>query len=88
MYGSPDPLIAVRQAQRWLRAAKQDQHPAIRVLHANYAVATIDLIRQLWHDQQIQAMTGIDIVALLRAAMLEQDQAAVAIAAQCPAVKL
>ncbi len=44
---------AVRQAKRWILAAEQDRDPRIAFLHASYAVATIDLIRQLWSDADV-----------------------------------
>lgn len=39
----PELLALRRQGERWLFAAKQDQHPVVKLLHLNYAVCTFDL---------------------------------------------
>lgn len=71
----PVPLMktALRQTTRWLFAAKQDANPFVAMLHANYAVGNIDLIRQLWSDAEVVAATGHDITALAKDAAQMQD---------------
>lgn len=81
------PQLAVRQAQRWLLASTQDASPAIKVLHANYAAATIDLMRQLWPDPVIIAETGEDPHRLAQEASQAQDQAQALILRQCPSLR-
>lgn len=68
--------LAVRQAQRWIRAAEQDRDPRIAFLHASYAVATIDLIRQLWSDADVQRITGARMIDLHAQASSLQDRSA------------
>lgn len=81
------PQLAVRQAQRWLVASTQDRSPAIRILHANYAVATIDLLRQLWPDRVVRDATGIDPYSLLQEATKAQDEANRLAMQLCPDLK-
>lgn len=66
--------LAVRQAKRWILAAEQDRDPRIAFLHASYAVATIDLIRQLWSD--VQRITGARMIDLHAQASALQDRSA------------
>lgn len=81
----PDPIkLAIRQTTRWLVASRQDAHPGIAMLHANYAVGNIDLLRQLWTDKEI-AVEGIDINVLAQEAQALQDRAQRQLMAQCEA---
>lgn len=77
---------AIRQIERWLIATKQDRHPAIKMLHANYAVGDLDMLRQMYSDQDIMTATGKDALALLRAASHAQDQAQQELARLCPSL--
>lgn len=77
---------AIRQIERWLIATKQDRHPAIKMLHANYAVGDLDMLRQMYSDQDIMTATGKDSLALLRAATQAQDHAQLELARLCPAL--
>lgn len=77
---------AIRQIERWLIATKQDRHPAIKMLHANYAVGDLDMLRQMYTDQEIMAVTGKDSLALLRIATHAQDQAQQELARLCPSL--
>lgn len=66
---------AIRQIERWIYASKQDTHPGIAMLHANYAVGDIDMLRQMFSDDEIKKFTGKDALNLLREATKLQDQA-------------
>ncbi len=57
---------AIRQTKRWLFAAKQDANPYVAMLHANYAVGNIDLMRQLWSDYELATYGQINVHELLR----------------------
>jgi len=73
---TPEALaLQVRQIHRWLRAARQDLDPAIGFLHASYAVANLDMLRQLASDAEVRAATGADPVRLHTQATRLQDQA-------------
>lgn len=79
--------LAIRQAERWILATQQDKHPAVKNLHADYAVATLDLIRQLWSDRDIQRITGRDPFTLLSTATTLQDESASILRSLCPTIK-
>lgn len=74
--------IQVRQIERWLRAAAQDLDPGIKFLHASYAVANVDMLRQLATDTDVQQATGADPVRLHARASRLQDQAQQALEAR------
>ena len=65
----------MRQIERWLIASKQDKHPAIKLLHANYAVGNIDMLRQMYTDAEIMLITGKDPQKLMTLATQMQDEA-------------
>lgn len=73
---SPDSIKqAVRQIQRWIFAAERDADTKIRLLHANYAVGNIDLLRQMTTDDKIINATGVNPLDLWRRATRAQDAA-------------
>lgn len=75
----------VRQVERWLKAAEQDRDPAVRFLHATYAVGNLDILRQVATDQEIAAaVPGTNPLALLARASGIQDEAAAAIRRRGP----
>lgn len=74
MFHAASITTAIRQTRRWLFAAQQDQHPFVAMLHANYAVGNIDLIRQMWTDADIMHATGQDINSLAKDAAQVQDR--------------
>jgi len=60
----------VRQAVRYLAAARQDEHPVIAALHYAYAVAWFEAARKITRDGGLAR--GID--QALSEAQSEQDQ--------------
>lgn len=87
MRATPESLrVLARQGVRWLTAAQQDREPSVAVLHANYGRAASDHMRQIASDDEIRTATGIDPLALERAATRIQDAAMRALAQRCPAV--
>jgi len=77
-------LQGMRQIERWLVAAKQDQHPGIKLLHANYAVGNLDMMRQMYTDSKIKQCTGKDPSELMMLAIQLQDEAQNELAKVCP----
>lgn len=77
-------LQGMRQIERWMIASKQDQHPGIKLLHANYAVANLDMLRQMYDDDEIKARTGKDPQRLMIIATQLQDEAQNELARICP----
>lgn len=74
----------MRQIERWLIAAKQDQHAVIKLLHANYAVGNLDMLRQQYSDEEIRNTTGKDPNSLMGVAMKLQDEAQKELMLLCP----
>ncbi len=56
-------------------AARQDRDAGVRFLHASYAVANLDILRQVASDQEIRQASGENPVALLNEASRIQDEA-------------
>lgn len=80
-----DPIkVAMRQIERWMRAANQDKHPGIKALHANYAVGNLDMLTSQFSKERIKAITGIDVRALYMRAVQLQDEASQELLMQCP----
>lgn len=50
----------IRQIERWIIAARQDSNPGIKLLHANYAVGNLDMLRQMFSDNEIKEATSKD----------------------------
>ena len=73
----------LRQAARWVTAAKQDQNPLIRLLHANYGVATVIALREIASDQEVVSLTGVDPREVGVEAVRVQDRAVQLLAPQC-----
>jgi len=74
---SPESIrMAVRQIDRWVYAAEHDVDPRIRLLHANYAVGNIDMLRQMTTNDQVKKVTGVNVLELWARATRAQDKAA------------
>jgi hypothetical protein len=80
--------IAMRQVTRWIIAARQDEHPAVQLLHANYAVGNLDMIRQLFTDQQVEQATGLKPLTLHTEATALQDLAQKRLKPYCPTLRI
>ena len=76
--------IAIRQIDRWIIAARQDAHPAVRLLHATYATGDVDMLRQMYPDDLIYRMTGRDMGQLAKQASQLQSQAEREFKRACP----
>lgn len=79
---------AIRQIERWIFASKQDKHPGIALLHANYAVGDLDMLRQMYDDAVVFEITGKNPLKLLREATQLQDKAQREVMRYCPGIKL
>jgi len=77
-------IQGMRQIERWMVAAKQDKHPGIKLLHANYAVGNLDMIRQMYSDEEVKQQTGKDLSKLTTIATQLQDEAQNELATMCP----
>lgn len=77
----------VRQVLRWMAAAHQDDHPGIKMLHANYAVGYLSLLRQLYPDEEIYRVSGYHPLKLQESAIDLQDEAFLEASGICPDLK-
>ena len=76
----------MRQIERWIIAAKQDSNPGIKLLHANYAVGNLDMLRQMFTDSEIKEATSKDPALLMSVAINLQDEAQSEIEYECPSI--
>ncbi len=76
--------LTARQAARYTVAAAQDAEPAIAILHASYAVAWADMLREIAQPGQLERLTGTSPAAVRRAAQKAQDVANAQLARRCP----
>lgn len=83
-----DLQTAMRQVTRWILAARQDEHPAVQLLHANYAMGNLDMIRQLFTDQQVEQATGLRPLTLHKEASALQDLAQKRLKPYCPTLRI
>ena len=78
----------MRQIKRWIYAAKQNIHPGISLLHANYAVGDIDMLRQMASDTEVKRITGENPHTLYLVAIALQDKAQKKLTAVCPQLEV
>lgn len=80
-----DPIkIGIRQIERWMRAANQDDDPGIKMLHANYAVGDLDMLILQFPKERIYAKTKKNVRSLYMRAIQLQDEAAQELLLRCP----
>lgn len=48
------------QMARWSTAASQDENPVIAVLHANYGVGYMMVLRDLASDEELERILGVE----------------------------
>jgi hypothetical protein len=77
MFTSSSDMIRtlIRQALRWQKAAHQDQDVWVKMLHANYLLNTIDMIREIAGDEEVRNLTGVNMLELRSDAVKLQDSA-------------
>jgi len=74
----------LRQTARWSTAAEQDTNPYIRNLHATYAVGYLLALREIYSDQTILKLSGVDVRKLEIKINTVMDNAMLDIAKICP----
>lgn len=77
----------LEQASRWHVLSKQDSNPVLSVVHADYALAYANLLRQMVSEDDLSRLTDTNISEFVY--LLEEDQkkAIQGISDQCPHVK-
>jgi hypothetical protein len=74
----------LRQTARWSTAAEQDSNPYIRNLHATYAVGYLLALREIYSDETILKLTGVDPRRLETEVNKVMDNAMLQVAKVCP----
>ena len=74
----------LRQSARWSTAATQDKAPMIAVLHANYGAGYLYALMDIATPEEIESVTGVDIMKYKSAITGAQDAATVAAISKCP----
>lgn len=73
-----------RQISRWALAAKQDENPMIRLLHANYSTGYLWALQSIATNKQVYEATGVDMRLLIKEVVAQQDKATKIMADKCP----
>jgi hypothetical protein len=76
--------ILFRQANRWSNASQQDKNPLIATLHANYGVGYLLALRDLYNDDEISKITGVDSRTFSNKIVSIQDKATKNMVKLCP----
>lgn len=76
--------ILVRQASRWALAAKQDENPLIKSLHANYATGYLWALLDIATPQEIELTTNIDFETFKTEIVNIQDESNRLASSTCP----
>lgn len=74
----------MRQSARWSTAAAQDQNVLIAVLHSNYGAGYIWALRDIATDEEIQKVTGVDVLKFRDEVTKIQDLTTKRMAQLCP----
>jgi hypothetical protein len=74
----------LRQTGRWAIAAQQDENPYIANLHATYAMGYLMALRELYTDETIRNMTGVDVRHLSDQISYTMDRAIQQLVTICP----
>ncbi len=77
-------VAVVRQGSRYFVAAKQDAHPVIAHLHANYAVQLFDLAHAGATRARVRRVAGIDIDRVRNEAKALQNEVQTVLLRGCP----
>ena len=74
----------IRQTARWSVASSQDESPLVSLLHSNYGVAYVSIVRDIATDKEIKDLTGLDIIEFQRKVSEIQDKATRKVSENCP----
>ncbi len=76
--------ILTRQTSRWSVASEQDNNALISLLHANYGVAYLFALKDIFTDKEIEDVMDIDIMKFTDKIIEIQDKATLKIIKECP----
>lgn len=74
----------IEQASRWQAISMQDQNPALRLVHASFAVAYANAARAICADDKLRAAIGVNIQEFSMDVDKNQRNAFQTISHMCP----
>ena len=74
----------IRQTSRWSTAADQDTNPYIANLHSTYALGYLMALRELYSDEEIKKLNGVDVRILENEITKIMDISIMKLAEICP----
>ena len=74
----------LRQSARYATASQQDESPIIATLHANYAVAYFNALKDISTPLEIHRKTGIDLKKFEEHILNVQDMVNKKVVKKCP----
>lgn len=74
----------IKQTSRWSLASQQDNNVFIANLHANYGVGYLQALKDIYREEEIQNVTGIDLLNFSKQIVDIQDSAARRLVSTCP----
>lgn len=77
-------ITLIRGCARWAVASKQDTSPLISLLHANYSAGYLWAIKDIYTSEEINKLTGINIIHLQNEITSIQDAATKKVTNICP----
>jgi hypothetical protein len=78
----------ISQSNRWSTIAQQDQNLVVALMHVNYALGFLKASRRLASDEDIQKITGTNVVELHFIMENQQADLIQQISTACPALGL
>ena len=74
----------IRQTSRWAVAAEQDTNPYIANLHATYSLGYLMALREIYSDDTIKKLVGVDVRKLETEVTRIMDDAVKQLNMVCP----
>lgn len=74
----------IRQTSRWAVAAEQDTNPYIANLHATYSLGYLMALREIYSDDIIKKLVGVDVRKLETEVTRIMDDAVKQLSMVCP----
>lgn len=77
-------LTLLRQMARWSVASIQDENPFVAVLHANYAAGYLWAIKDIFTENEIKIVSGLDLHTIEESIVNNQDLVSRKFVGVCP----
>lgn len=72
------------KATRWYTLSVKDNSPALRLMHVNYAIASIENMESVASRSRIKSAVGVDVEMFKTAVMAQQDLAMLLLYSKVP----